>query len=188
MCPRTLEFTFALVGWQKLAERDPVGNPDDCHRVAPEQHVSILFIAVLFSSFGVRQKQLNLTWQLPLRPTPKLCVDKAIFVPNQKRSIRFLGIWSFSAWGSNSETQQFGTNLQLGGLGRFVVDLETDLAGFLHEIDHAPRFNELIGVAHREDGIAVQALDDFGETLFFGVTDEKNLAVSGLGGGVEDLD
>jgi hypothetical protein len=85
-----------------------------------------------------------------------------------------------SAGGADGEAQQLGTNLQPGGPGRVVVDLEADFAGFLHEVDDAARFYESLGFAHGEDGGAAEALYDFREALCLGVADEKDVAVRGL--------
>src|SRR6185436_5564447 len=87
----------------------------------------------------------------------------------------------------DGETQQLGTDLQAGGPGRFVVDLEADLVVLGNEVDHASGLNEVVGFADGEDAGTLEPLNDFGEALLFRVADEKDVAVGGFGGGAKCL-
>ena len=96
--------------------------------------------------------------------------------------------WLVSAGGTHGEIQQLGTDLQSGRLGRLVVDLEADFAGFLDKVDHAARFNKAICVADREHWYCLQILDDFTEAFLFQIADEKDLAMGALGGAFKKVD
>jgi predicted nucleic acid-binding Zn-ribbon protein len=76
--------------------------------------------------------------------------------------------------------QEPRTDLEIGALRRFQIDIEANLVFLKAETDHAALLNKIVGFADGEDRSAVQGCKNCGRTSFVPAHNEKEMASSGV--------